>query len=39
MDLCTTDYLRTVLLFGKHYWWDHTPDGRLTLRRAAWIEP
>jgi hypothetical protein len=31
--------LRTVRLFGKHYWWDRLLDGRLTLVRAAWINP
>lgn len=29
--------LRTFMLFGKHYWWDRLPDGRLSLQRAAWL--
>lgn len=29
--------LRVVYLFGKAYWWDRTPDGRLTLEQARWI--
>lgn len=33
------DYLfRTVLLFGKHYWWD-MEDGVLFLRKAWWVNP
>ncbi|MFD3740458.1 hypothetical protein [Streptomyces sp. NPDC058629] len=29
--------LRTVWLFGKPYWWERLPDGRLALQRATWI--
>ncbi|MFE7972982.1 hypothetical protein [Streptomyces shenzhenensis] len=32
-----TRELRTVWLFGRPYWWDRLPNGRLTLRPAAWI--
>lgn len=31
------DTLRTAWLFGKPYWWEWMPDGRLTLRKAAWM--
>jgi hypothetical protein len=30
------DALRTVWLFGKPYWWDRLPDGRLTFEPARW---
>lgn len=32
------DSLRVVYLFGKPYWWDRLPDGRLSLQPARWIE-
>lgn len=32
------DALRTVWLFGRPYWWDRTPDGRLSLEHATWIK-
>jgi hypothetical protein len=32
------DTLRVVWLFGRPYWWDRLPGGRLTLVHAAWIE-
>lgn len=32
------DSLRIVRLFGKAYWWDRLPDGRLHLQRARWVE-
>ncbi len=32
------DNLRTVWLFGKPYWWERQPDGRLALQRAAWLD-
>lgn len=28
---------RVVHLFGKPYWWDRLPDGRLTLEPARWL--
>lgn len=28
---------RVAYLFGKAYWWDREPDGRLALQPAAWI--
>lgn len=28
---------RVVHLFGKAYWWDRLPNGRLTLVRAFWL--
>ena len=28
---------RIAYLFGKAYWWDREPDGRLTLQPAVWI--
>ncbi|WP_329616495.1 hypothetical protein OG244_28615 [Streptomyces brevispora] len=28
---------RIAYLFGKTYWWDRDPDGRLTLQPAVWI--
>lgn len=33
----TTDTLRTVWLFGKPYWWERMPDGRLALQKATWL--
>ncbi|MFD3955955.1 hypothetical protein ACFWRG_31795 [Micromonospora tulbaghiae] len=30
-----SDNLCTVWLFGKPYWWERQPDGRLTLQKAA----
>lgn len=30
--------LEVVHLFGKPYWWDRLPDGRLRLQPARWIE-
>lgn len=34
----TRDALRIVWLFGKPYWWEHGPYGRLALRPAPWEE-
>lgn len=31
------DSTRVAYLFGKAYWWDTDPDGRLTLQPAVWI--
>lgn len=31
------DALRVVWLFGRPYWWNRLPNGRLTLVRAVWI--
>ncbi|WP_333742709.1 hypothetical protein [Streptomyces ardesiacus] len=28
---------RIVYLFGRAYWWDRDPDGRLALQPAVWI--
>ncbi|WP_406078761.1 hypothetical protein OG337_29130 [[Kitasatospora] papulosa] len=33
----TTEALRTVWVFGKPYWWERQPDGRLNLRKASWL--
>ncbi|MBL3664544.1 hypothetical protein JL475_00590 [Streptomyces sp. M2CJ-2] len=33
----TRNSQRIVYLFGKTYWWDRGPDGRLTLQPAVWI--
>ncbi len=29
--------LQTVVLWGKHYWWEEM-DGQLRLVRAAWVQ-
>lgn len=30
--------LRVVWLFGRPYWWDRDPGGRLALRLALWLD-
>lgn len=36
---CRPEPQRVAYLFGKAYWWDRGPDGRLTLQPALWLRP